>query len=176
MCIRDSTKECIELDEILPKTRRKFDLTKLATIPLPHIDTEYADLMDPKYLVGFGDIEWDIRKCLACASCQEICPETAVYLENEWNLPAIFQMSEDELRELPENRRKLFQLIRKLAIKTPDQPIRIPRNALGFGNIKYNPLICIACRKCEERCPNDALSFQERWNFPEILRILLKEG
>ncbi|MHA1648767.1 MAG: winged helix-turn-helix domain-containing protein, partial [Candidatus Helarchaeota archaeon] len=74
------TKECIELDEILPKTRRKFDLTKLATIPLPHIDTEYADLMDPKYLVGFGDIEWDIRKCLACASCQEICPETAVYL------------------------------------------------------------------------------------------------
>lgn len=169
-----STK-CLQLEEKLPSTQSKFDLTKLALIPLPHIDEQYATLMDPKYLVGFGEITWDINKCLACGSCQNICPESAVNLTPQWDLPAIFKMSETVLNELPENRKKMYQLIKKLAIKQPERPIELPKGALGFGDIKYNPLNCIACRKCEEVCPNSALTFQELWNFPQILKSLLGE-
>lgn len=166
----------LAFEEMLPKTRSKFDLTKLAMMSLPRIDEEHAGIIDPEYLVGFGDIEWDINKCLACASCQEICPESAVNLVNEWDLPATFEMSEEDLENLPENRRKLIQLIKNLAVKKPDKSIKLPENTLGFGKVDYNPLICIACRKCEDRCPNSALTFHEYWNFPAIMKNLLEEG
>ncbi|NVM53963.1 MAG: 4Fe-4S binding protein [Candidatus Helarchaeota archaeon] len=167
---------CLQLDEKLPKTRSRFDLTKLAMMSLPRIEEQYADLIEPQYLVGFGDIELDINKCLACASCQEICPESAVILTTEWDLPATLDMTEEDLGNLPENRRMLIQLIKKIAVKKPTRSIKLPKDTLGFGTIKYNPLLCIACRKCEERCPNSALSFQEFWNFPEIMKTLLEEG
>ncbi|HUX98888.1 MAG TPA: hypothetical protein VMV49_05000 [Candidatus Deferrimicrobium sp.] len=166
----------LQLEEKLPKTKSKLDLTKLAMMPIPQTDEQHADLIEPKYLVGFGDIKWDINKCLACASCQEICPESALNLINEWDLPATFEMSEKAIEDLPENSRKLIQSIKKLAIKKPTKAIKLPKNALGFGTIKYNPIICIACRKCEDCCPNSALSFQEFWNFPQIMKNLLEEG
>ena len=144
-------------------------------MPLPRTDEEHADLLDPSYLVGFGNIEWDINKCLACASCQEICPEAAVTLTNEWDLPATFEMPDDSIEELPENRKHLVKLIKKLAVKKPAHSIFLPKDTLGFGKIDYNPLICIACRKCEERCPNTALKFHEFWNFPQIMKTLLEE-
>lgn len=165
--------QCKQLESKLPKTKSQFDLTKLAVMPLPYDEGATADLIEPKYLVGFGDIEWDVNKCLACASCQVICPEAAVILKNEWDLRATFEMSDDLIEALPENRRNLIQLIKKLAIKKPSKSIKLPQNTLGFGTVDYNPLICIACRKCEERCPNNALTFQEFWNFPQIMKNLL---
>ena len=158
---------CQQLKDRIPETHSKLDLTKLAMLPLPRVDEEHADLVDPEYMVGFGDIEWDINKCLACASC-------AVNLINEWDLPAIFKMSDDQIKDLPENREKLIHLIKKLAVREPTKPIKLPENTLGFGTIKYNPLICIACRKCEECCPNSALTFHEYWNFPQIIKILFE--
>lgn len=165
-----------QLEKKLPKTKSSFDLTKLAMMSLPRIDEKHADLIEPQYLVGFGDIEWDINKCLACASCQTICPESAINLVNIWDLPATFEMSKEELDNIPENRKKLIQLIKKLAVKKPTKSIKLPKDTLGFGKIEYNPLICIACRKCETRCPNSALTFHEFWNFPQIMRTLLEEG
>ncbi len=166
----------LELDEKIPMIRSEFDLTKLAMMSLPRVDEKYASLIKPEYLVGFGDIEWNINKCLSCASCQEICPESAVNLINEWDLPAVFEMSEEDLENLPENRRMIFRLIKKLAVKKPTKSIKIPKDTLGFGKIEYNPLICIACRKCEERCPTSALTFHEYWNFPQIMKTLLEKG
>jgi len=168
--------KCNQLEESLPKTKSKFDLTKLAMVSLPRTDEKYANLIEPQYLVGFGDIEWDINKCLSCKACQEVCPETAVSLLNEWDLPTTFEMPEEELEKLPENRKKLIELIKKLAVKKPSKSIKLPKNTLGFGKIKYDPLICIACKKCEERCPNSALTFHEYWNFPQIMKTLLEEG
>ncbi|MHA1129191.1 MAG: 4Fe-4S binding protein [Candidatus Helarchaeota archaeon] len=166
---------CKKLNEKLPKSRSRFDLTKSAMMPLPRIEGEYEDLIEPHYLVGFGEIEWDINKCLACASCREICPEKAIELVNEWDLPATFKMTEQDMEILPENRRKLILLIRNLAVKKPSKIIKLPKETLGFGKIQYNPLSCIACRKCEERCPNNALTFHEFWNFPEIMKTLMEE-
>jgi len=168
--------KCLQLEEKLPSTKSQLDLTKLAMISLPQTDEKYANLIDPKYLVGFGDIEWNINKCFACASCQDICPETAMSLINEWDLPATFEMSEEDIKNLPENRKKLIELIKKLAVKKPVKSIKLPKNTLGFGKIKYNPLNCIACKKCEERCPSSALTFREFWNFPQIMKTLLGEG
>jgi len=168
--------KCNQLEESLPKTKSRFDLTKLAMVSLPRTDEKYANLIEPQYLVGFGDIEWDINKCLSCRACQEVCPETAVRLINEWDLPTTFEMPAEELEKLPENRKKLIELIKKLAVKKPCKSIKLPKDTLGFGKIKYDPLICIACKKCEERCPNSALTFREYWNFPEIMRTLLEEG
>ena len=165
-----------ELNAKLPESRSKFDLTKSAMLSLPRVDNVHAELLDPKYLVGFGDIEWDFNNCLACASCQEICPESAVNLVNEWDLPAVFEMADEDLESLPENRRKLIHLVRKLAVKKPSQSIKLPKDTLGFGKVQYNPLICIACRKCEEKCPNDALKFNEFWNFPDVMKTLIEEG
>ncbi|MHA1263965.1 MAG: 4Fe-4S binding protein [Candidatus Helarchaeota archaeon] len=167
---------CNQLTEKIPQTKSKFDLTKLVLMPLPRVNEEYADLIAPQYLVGFGTIEWDMNKCLSCASCQYICPEMAVTLVNEWDLPNIFTLEDEQLNNLPENRKLLIQLIKTLAIKKPTKSIKLPENTLGFGRIYYNPLTCIACRKCEERCPSDALKFEEKWNFPEIMKFILKEG
>ncbi len=167
--------KCRQLDEKLPKTRSKFDLTKLAMMQLPQIDEEYSSLLEPEYLVGFGDIEWDINKCLACASCEQICPESAVNLINEWDLSATFGMSDEQIEDLPENRKLLVNLIKKLAKKKPIKSIKLPENTLGFGTIKYNPLICIACRKCEDRCPNSALAFHLYWDFPKIIQTLFED-
>lgn len=164
------------LEEKLPKTKSKFDLKNLAMLSLPRTEEEHANLIDPRYLVGFGDIEWDFNKCVACASCQEICPEAAVKLTNDWDLPGIFEMTEQQIDDLPENRRLLINLIKKVAVTKPKKSIKLPENTLGFGMVKYNPLMCIACRKCEEQCPNSALAFHEYWNFPEVMKILLREG
>ncbi|MDD1777022.1 MAG: hypothetical protein LUQ65_02560, partial [Candidatus Helarchaeota archaeon] len=128
--------KCLQLEEKLPSSKSQIDLTKLAMISLPQTEEKYANLIDPKYLVGFGDIEWNINKCLACASCQEICPETAMSLTNEWDLPSTFEMSEEDIKNLPENRKKLIELIKKLAVKKPVKSIKLPKNTLGFGKIK----------------------------------------
>ena len=38
--------------------------------------------------------------------------------------------------------------------------------------LKKDIIKCIACKKCEERCPNDAIKVKEVWNFQEIIKLL----
>ncbi|MHA1379108.1 MAG: 4Fe-4S binding protein [Candidatus Helarchaeota archaeon] len=174
----------VRLDDILNKLtgikgkvklkKAEINFDELVPILVPITEDEYAHLIKPRQLMGFGTIKCNEKRCLSCRSCQDICEESAVILKNTWNLPIIFRLSEEELKDLPETKRMLYSTIKKIAIKTPLNAINIPIGAIGYGKPEFEPLKCIACKKCIERCPNEAIEFEDIWNFPEIIKSVSK--
>ncbi len=152
----------------------EIDFDKLVPIPIPQTEDEFAHLIEPTELMGFGTIECNESLCLTCGKCESVCPEGAAILKQEWNIPLFFKLTDEELKALPENRRMLIQSLRNIAKKTPERPILIPRNAKGYGRATFNPMKCIACKECVDKCPIEAITFEEIWNFPEVLKGILK--
>ncbi|TFF86201.1 MAG: hypothetical protein EU551_02240 [Promethearchaeota archaeon] len=162
------------INRILEEQKLTIDIDTLIPIRIPEREDEIKVDYDP-YIVGFGEINWDTKKCLSCRSCVDICPEDALKLINKWDIRSIFQASDEELVDLPENKRLLYDLIKKLKIENPDRAIKLPENYLGLGNIEILPIKCIACRKCDERCPNEAITFAQVWDLPEVMSEFLKK-
>lgn len=153
------------------KTKKtEINFNELVPITVPSTEDEFSHLIKPKQLIGFGTIKRIEEKCISCRSCQDICEESAVSLKNILNLPLYFELSEDELANLPETKKNLIETIKRIAIKKPDKKIELPLGAIGYGDPEFEPLKCIACKKCVERCPNKAIEFEEVWNFPEIIK------
>ncbi|MHA1382929.1 MAG: 4Fe-4S binding protein [Candidatus Helarchaeota archaeon] len=169
--------KCKTVSEILTNIKGKIKVKKaeinfdeLVPILVPSTEEKYSHLIGTKQLIGFGTIKSIEQKCLSCRSCQDICEESAVFLKNIWNLPLIFELSEEELTALPETKRMLINIIKRIAIKKPNKIINIPLGAIGYGKPEFEPIKCIACKKCVERCPNQAIEFEEVWNFPKIIK------
>ena len=150
---------------------RELDFSKLVPIKITKADENYSFLIQPDEIIGFGTIDSDEKKCISCGKCERVCPEYAAHLEKKWNLSLLFDMNDDEINALPENRRDIIFLIKKLAKKRPSE-IKLPDNVLGFGKSVFDPVKCIACKECLEKCPNDAINFEEVWNIPEIVKNL----
>jgi len=165
---------CSEINESLKSQEIHIQIENLVPIKIPkredEIETDYG-----QYIIGFGKINWELEKCIGCRSCVDICPESALRLSNEWDISRIFKMQSEELDLLPENKRLVFQFIQNLALKTPSKPINLPEQYLGLGNIEIFPIKCIACKKCEERCPNNAIQFENVWDLPEIIKEYVNE-
>ncbi|MFQ6075124.1 MAG: 4Fe-4S dicluster domain-containing protein, partial [Candidatus Bathyarchaeia archaeon] len=162
----------VEARERIPKAGPRVSLEELGTVLVPEVDSEYADLVELKPLAGFGIVEWDGKRCLGCNSCPEICPEASLSLKPVWDASTVFEMTEDEMEEMPESRRMIYQSMRRIALRKPTEPIKLPEETLGFGEVDYNLIKCIACGRCEKRCPNKAIAVREIWNFSEVMRIL----
>ncbi len=135
------------------------------------MDENYSSYIEPDEIIGFGTIESDEKKCISCGKCERVCPEDAALLEKTWNLPILFEMKDEEIESLPENRKEIINVIKKMAKKKPS-PITLPNEILGFGKSTFNPVKCIACKECLEKCPNDAIKFDEIWNVPEIVKTI----
>ncbi|MHA1785355.1 MAG: 4Fe-4S binding protein, partial [Candidatus Helarchaeota archaeon] len=151
--------------------KKTIDFSKLVPIKITKVDEEYASYIEPDEIIGFGTIESDEKKCISCGKCERVCPEGAAQLENTWDLSTLFEMNDEEIKLLPENRREMISLIKKMARKKPSKII-LPKGILGFGKSTFDPIKCIACKECLEKCPNDAIMFEEIWNVPEIVRKL----
>ncbi|NHI90936.1 MAG: hypothetical protein EAX96_00450 [Candidatus Lokiarchaeota archaeon] len=150
---------------------RELDFSKLVPIKITKVDENYSSLIKPEEIIGFGTIESDEKKCISCGKCERICPENAAILEKRWNLTLLFEMNDEEINLLPENKREIIFLIKKMAKKRPSE-IKLPKDILGFGKSVFDPIKCIACKECLEKCPNKAIIFEEVWNIPEIIKNL----
>ncbi len=158
----------------LGKKEIDINIENLIPIKIPKIKYE-TEFDYEQYIVGFGKIYWDIKKCIACKSCEEVCPESALNLVNEWDIQEIFKLSKEELDELPINKKMIINIIKNIALKIPSKPIKLPENFLGLGTINITPIKCIACQKCVERCPNGAIEFKKVWDLPEIVSEYLNK-
>ena len=163
------------IKSILRTDKLNINIENLIPIKIPKREDDIEMNYD-QYIVGFGEINWNINKCLSCGSCVDICPENALILSNNWNLNQIFNIKSEDLDDLPTNKKAIFQLIKKLAIKIPNQSINLPENCLGLGNIEIISIKCIACKKCDDRCPNNAIEFKNIWNFPEVMKEYLNKA
>ncbi len=82
-------------------------------------------------------------------------------------------------------RRYLLELIRKIAVKTPDDVVEVPEGLKGFGTVIYENEKCIACGSCTRMCEDEAIILENTFdlnslkNLPEdtnaINRALLSE-
>ncbi|MFX0093653.1 MAG: hypothetical protein ACFFBD_18015, partial [Candidatus Hodarchaeota archaeon] len=94
------------------------------------------------------------------------------------------------IKKTPEvnlKRKKIFEMITKLACKMPENPIEVPEGLEGFGTIEINNFTCISCHKCKDlACEWDAiiqntdlplkdyLSYEKIDDLPINRRILLE--
>ena len=165
------TDKFLDLRSKVKVGKKEIDFSKLVPIKITKVDENYSSYIEPDEIIGFGTIESDEIKCISCGKCERVCPENAAILEKTWNLPILFDMKDEEIDSLPENRKEIIHLIKKLAIKKPSS-ITVPTEILGFGKSTFDPVKCIACKECLNQCPNDAISFDEIWNVPEIIKKL----
>ncbi|MBD3226571.1 MAG: hypothetical protein GF329_00145 [Candidatus Lokiarchaeota archaeon] len=163
------------IDTFLKKEKLTVNIENLIPIKIPQREDEIEVDYD-QYIVGFGELNWKLNKCLGCRSCVDICPEDALILRNEWDIQNFIEMNDKDSNELPQNRRVLLDMIKNLAIEKPERSITLPKDYLGLGNIEIIPIKCIACNKCDERCPNEAIEFKKIWDLPEVMREFLKQS
>ncbi len=127
-----------------------------------------ASVQVPEKLKGFGTILHDVEKCVSCGSCTNMCEDNAIYFLKNYDL--------NRLKKIPpesklENRKVLADLIDKLKVKEPLQPIAVPEGLRGFGTIELNPAKCIFCEECYKICRFEAVSKEAKWNLAKILKI-----
>lgn len=127
----------------------------------------------PEKLQEFGRLEQDVKKCTGCKKCEEICPEKAIEFSKLLDLPVIFEA----IRKSPEKddgckvakRRLLYETISKIAIKPPSKPIPVPEGLREFCKMDYKIKKCATCDKCQNICPEKAISIVKELDLPTIL-------
>jgi len=66
----------------------------------------------------------------------------------------------------------LYLMAKNLALKKPEKPIAVPEGLEEWGRIEYNVAKCIGCKKCEENCPEKAITFVNEFDLATILKNL----
>ncbi len=122
----------------------------------------------PEKLQEFGSIDCDVKKCIGCRKCEEICPEEAIEFTQEFDLPAIFRSSTTNLEGKVTKRRLLYETIAKVAVKPPSKAIPVPEGLNEFGKMQYNLKKCAICDKCKEICPEKAISILKELDLTTI--------
>ncbi|MFW9793617.1 MAG: 4Fe-4S dicluster domain-containing protein [Candidatus Thorarchaeota archaeon] len=157
----------------IPSTRPKVTLEDLVDVDVPSVLDEYKSQMGYAPLLGFGTVNWDHSKCLGCKSCEISCPEDAIELRPRIEIAKFFEMSDDELSELPTNRSLFYQTVQNLATVKPSKDIQLEKESPGFGSVEVDLWLCVACRTCVRRCPGPeggALELELKWNLPEVVK------
>jgi ferredoxin len=124
-------------------------------------------------LLGFGTIDWEPSRCLGCKSCQIACPEHAIELKPNVDVPSYFDFPEEALQKLPVNKALFYKTIRSLAAVRPTTSVPLKRDAPGFGTVEVDLWLCVACRTCVRRCPgpeSGALELELKWSLPEVVK------
>ena len=69
----------------------------------------------------------------------------------------------------------LYLITKNLALKKPEKPIPVPEGLEEFGRVECNLAKCIGCKKCEEICPEKAVTFINEFDLPTILQTLTEK-
>jgi coenzyme F420-reducing hydrogenase delta subunit/NAD-dependent dihydropyrimidine dehydrogenase PreA subunit len=123
----------------------------------------------PEGLEEFGRIECDIRKCIGCKKCGEVCPEEAIDFVREFDLPTILQTVKGNEEGKTTKRYLLYETLAKLAVKPPSKAILAPEGMDEFCKLQYNPRKCVVCEKCVKICPEKVISIVKEVDLPTIL-------
>jgi F420-non-reducing hydrogenase iron-sulfur subunit len=63
----------------------------------------------------------------------------------------------------------LYKMLANLATKTPDKRLVVPEKLKEFGRIEYEATKCIGCKKCKDKCEEQAINFQRDFDLPKIV-------
>ncbi|MBS3793604.1 MAG: 4Fe-4S dicluster domain-containing protein [Candidatus Thorarchaeota archaeon] len=157
----------------IPSTRPKVTIEDLVDIDVPSVMDDYRDQMGYAPLLGFGNIHWNMARCVGCKSCEISCPEDAIELLPIIEAPQIFEFSDEELDTLPSNKARFYRTVRNLAKQKPVTDITLEKKAPGFGKVDVDLWLCVACRTCVRRCPGPeggALDLELKWNLPDVVQ------
>ena len=72
-------------------------------------------------------------------------------------------------REGLTKREFLYKMLANLATKTPDKPLIVPEKLKEFGRIEYEATKCIGCKKCKDKCEEQAIDFQRTFDLSKIV-------
>jgi len=157
----------------IPSTRPKVTIEDLVDIDVPSVMDDYRDQMGYAPLLGFGNIHWNMARCVGCKSCEISCPEDAIELLPIIEAPQMFEFSDEELDTLPSNKARFYRTVRNLAKQKPVTDITLEKKVPGFGKVDIDLWLCVACRTCVRRCPGPeggALDLELKWNLPDVVQ------
>ncbi|MCS4541064.1 MAG: 4Fe-4S binding protein [Euryarchaeota archaeon] len=144
-------------------------IEKIPTKPRVSIETLKAFEV-PEGLEGYGLVKWEFEKCIGCRICIDVCPHKAL------NFNTLLPLSEAiaAVEKFPEDKKLkkkalFFDMIKKLAVKIPTEPIKFPEIAFGYGKVEYDLLKCLACKNCEQSCPLDAIKVMPIFDLPSLM-------
>ncbi|MGM0687441.1 MAG: 4Fe-4S binding protein, partial [Promethearchaeati archaeon] len=120
----------------IPSTRPKVTIEDLMDVDVPSVMDDYRDQMGYAPLLGFGNIHWNMARCVGCRSCEISCPEDAIELLPVIETPKIFEFSDEELDTLPSNKARFYRTVRNLAKQKPATDINLKRKTPGFGRCR----------------------------------------
>jgi F420-non-reducing hydrogenase iron-sulfur subunit len=125
-------------------------------------------ILVPEKLQEFGTIEQNLKKCIGCKKCEEVCPEKAIEFTREFDLPAIFESTTETEEGKVTKRRLLYETIVKVAVKPASKAIPVPEGLSEFSKMQYKLKKCVTCDKCEEICPEKAISIRKELDLSTI--------
>ncbi|NVM28733.1 MAG: 4Fe-4S dicluster domain-containing protein [Candidatus Helarchaeota archaeon] len=68
-------------------------------------------------------------------------------------------------------RRYLLELIRKIAVKSPDDVVEVPEGLKGFGTVIYENAKCIACGSCTRMCEDEAIAMENTFDLTSLKNL-----
>ncbi len=88
-------------------------------------------------------------------------------------LPKKIQLTKQD----PEASKRIFlyNMIKNLALRRPENVITVPEGLEEFGKIEFNPSKCIGCKKCEEICPEKAIDSIRELDLSAILKTSMDQ-
>lgn len=146
--------------------KRAFLYSMIKNLALKHPE---KSIPVPEGLEEFGTIEFDPSKCIGCKKCEEVCPEEAIESRRELDLPTILKTTMKQNDDRITKRQQLYEIITKIARKSPSKPISIPEGLEGFYKMQYDPIKCVFCEKCRDVCLENTINGIKELDLPAII-------